>query len=85
MQEAVNNIPKGYVSFHLDVTDVTGCEADDGRRPGSGAEIGGTCLMLASPAGAYYNGISFIIDGGWLLVSTRLSLQPRRSVGEILT
>ena len=24
--------------------------------------------MLASPAGAYYNGISFIIDGGWLLV-----------------
>lgn len=25
--------------------------------------------MLASPAGAYYNGVSFIIDGGWLLVS----------------
>jgi hypothetical protein len=26
--------------------------------------------MLASPAGAYFNGISIVIDGGWLLTSS---------------
>jgi len=40
------------------------------RRPGLWSEIGGTCLMLASPAGGYFNGATLVVDGGWLLTAS---------------
>jgi len=39
-------------------------------RPGLWSEIGGTCLMLASPAGGYFNGATLVVDGGWLLTAS---------------
>lgn len=37
-------------------------------RAGHLYEIAGFLLLLASPAGSYFNGESIRIDGGWLLV-----------------
>jgi NAD(P)-dependent dehydrogenase (short-subunit alcohol dehydrogenase family) len=66
MQEATKNIPKGYVYVVLCSRDVMLII----RRPGLGSEIGGTCLMLASPAGGYFNGATLVVDGGWLLTAS---------------
>jgi 2-deoxy-D-gluconate 3-dehydrogenase len=35
-------------------------------RVGAEEDIGGLILFLASRAGAYVNGASFVMDGGWL-------------------
>jgi NAD(P)-dependent dehydrogenase (short-subunit alcohol dehydrogenase family) len=35
-------------------------------------EIAGPVLMLASPAGNFFNGESIRIDGGWLLVRIKM-------------
>ncbi|KAL0247149.1 hypothetical protein I308_104184 [Cryptococcus tetragattii IND107] len=42
-------------------------EAIPARRAGKWEEISGAVLMLASPAGTYFNEAELAIDGGWRL------------------
>lgn len=39
------------------------------NRPGTTAEMAGTAIYLASPAGAYVNGQELVIDGRYLPVN----------------
>jgi NAD(P)-dependent dehydrogenase (short-subunit alcohol dehydrogenase family) len=42
-------------------------------RMGDSKDVAGLILFLASRAGAYVNGASHVIDGGWLDTSLRMS------------
>ncbi|KAG8214446.1 hypothetical protein J3R82DRAFT_9469 [Butyriboletus roseoflavus] len=75
----VNAIAPGVYESEMTHSVISGQEATDAvgmpvvslpaGRPGTGAEMAGTAVYLASPAAAYMNGQELVIDGGYLAVN----------------